>query len=186
MQTQSKVFPGMLNQSTEFFNSDNGLMFIQNGFVKPFCDLPFTTIEYFKELLNLEDATRIILNEWFPDQKMKQIEKLISCRFGGLDFVPDFENGKMQDGEYWECPMLGNCKGEGVVCKSPCINGHKLSAQEIKIIQLSTTELTNDVIADKLNMPMGSFNKLKHQVYQLIDAVTKQKVTQFAYQNNFI
>ena len=186
MQTFEKVFPGMLNESTEFFNSETGVKFIQNGNVKSFCDLPFTTIEMLKEAISAEPLTKSILNDWFPNQKMKQLEKFISCRFGGLDFVADIENGNLQNGEYWKCPLSGNCKAEGIVCNSPIIDGKSYTTAEIKIIQLSTTEMTNDSIAASLAMPLGSFHKIKQIVYEKIGALTKQSVTQFAYQHNLI
>lgn len=186
MQTQTKVFPGMLNNSTEFFNSENGLMFINNGQVKSFFDLPFAIIKILTEAISNDLPAKVLLNDWFPNQKMKQLEQFISCRFGGLDHIPDLNDGVLQDGEYHDCPRSGMCAGEGIICKLPSYNGHQFSKVEIKVMQLSTTEMTNEVIADTLMLPLGSFHKIKSIIHETIGAVTKQGITKFAQMRNII
>ncbi|MBX9886650.1 MAG: LuxR C-terminal-related transcriptional regulator [Flavobacteriaceae bacterium] len=92
----------------------------------------------------------------------------------------------MQDGEYWECPNHGNCKSEGILCKLPTYNEQRLDKQEVKLLQLMASNMTNEVIADELAMPLGSFHKLKKNVYDKLGIQTKQEGTMVSFFLNLI
>src|SRR5690606_32617200 len=96
------------------------------------------------------------------------------------------ETGKLQDGEYWECPLRGKCTSEGVLCKMPKVGAERLTPTEIKLIQLSTTDKTNDVIAEEMQLPLGSFHKSKKLLYNKLNINTKQCLTRMAMALNFI
>ena len=53
-------------------------------------------------------------------------------------------------------------------------------------MQLSSTELTNDVIAEEMNMPLGTFHKAKAQLHQILGIQTKQGITKICSFFNFI
>jgi hypothetical protein len=61
-----------------------------------------------------------------------------------------------------------------------------MSTEEIKLMQLSSTELTNDVIAEEMNMPLGTFHKAKAQLHQILGIQTKQGITKICSFFNFI
>jgi len=182
----NKLFPGMTDDSIEFFNHDNQLKFIKNGQVQSFTDLSFSTIEILKEEINKSNEIKIALHDMHPTSEMKRVEQFAICRFGGIDLNGDILNGELQDGEYWDCPMHGKCHHEGVLCKLPLINGSRINKQDVQLIKLSTTDKTNDVIADELNLPLGTFHLAKKYLYQKLGIQTKQELAVLAMKNNII
>lgn len=181
-----KIYPGLDCSSIEFFNQDNKIKAFTKGKMVDFEDLPYTYHQILKDALVKEPETLKFLKEWHPESEMKVIEQFVKCRFGGLDFVPDIKNLELQTGEYWECPLRGSCKGEGLVCRSLSYNNHVLSNKEIKLLKLLPTSLTNEALCDEMEMPMGSFNLFKKELYQKLNIQTKQEAVVIAVRLNLI
>jgi len=185
--TMQKIIPGLLDNTFEFFNLEGDLKFINDGKLKSFTEAPASVIIMLREAIEKNPEAKSILMEWHPESEFNQLKKFASCKFGGIDYSADIKDGELQQGEYWECPMAGNCIGEGVICTSPIYNGHILSKTEIQLIKLSTTEKTNEAIADELSLPMGTFHKYKHQLYEKLGFIqTKQCLTKIAINLNII
>ncbi|WP_445458393.1 helix-turn-helix transcriptional regulator [Flavobacterium sp. HNIBRBA15423] len=185
---QDKIIPGLLDSNSyEFFNHQSEIKFVNNGQVKSFYEAPFNVISILQEAIDNNPEGKAILMDWFPNSGFKQLEKYVSCRFGGIDYSPDLLDGKLQEGEFWNCPKRGNCPGENILCSPPTVNGNKLSNIEIKLTQLLTTDKTNEVIADYLDLPLGTFHKLKRELYEKFGSIqTKQALTKKAYNLNII
>lgn len=186
MTQQSKLYPGMMCSSTEFFVCGDNLKVLQNGTVKNFHDLSFCTMEILKEAMVSCEETILALNEFHPESEIKRIEQFARCRFGGLDFESDIKDGVLQDGEFWACPNHGSCKFEGTLCKLPIVNGHRLTKQEVLLMQMTSTDLTNEVIADETGVPLGSLHKMKKFLYEKLAVQTKQEVMKWAIILNLI
>ena len=182
----NSMYTGMLCSSTEFFVSDGSVKIIQNSKVLPFCEISSATMQILDEAINSDLAVKLELFDMHPNSKMKRIEQFAKCRFGGLDFQGDLKDGVLQDGEYWDCPNHGNCKSEGILCKLPSYNNQRLEKQEVKLLQFMASNMTNDVIADELSMPLGSFHKLKKNVYDKLGIQTKQEGTMVSFFLNLI
>lgn len=182
----NRMFPGMMDSATEFFVSQGEVKIIQNSKVLPFCEISSATMQILDEAINNDKAAKLELFDMHPNSKMKRIEQFAKCRFGGLDFQGDLRDGVLQDGEYWECPNHGNCKSEGILCKLPTYNEQRLDKQEVKLLQLMSSNMTNEVIADELAMPLGSFHKLKKNVYDKLGIQTKQEGTMVSFFLNLI
>lgn len=179
METSSQKFhPGLLGPDVEIFNdADSGLKFLSNGQVKPFSQAPFALISILLEQLEREPEAKKILQDWHPDSPMKQIHQFAGCRFGGLDYEADIKDNQLQDGEYHPCPQRGGCSAEGILCKLPTINGNRLSMPMVNLMRLLSGTDTNEVIAEKMNLPLGSYHLLKKTLYALLGNVqTKQEV----------
>ncbi len=173
-----KTYPGLLGPEIEMFNDENfNLKILSDGKVKPFSEAPFSLIAILMEQLEAEPESKRILEEWHPDSSVKRVNKFGSCRFGGLDFQPDIKDNQLQDGEFHPCPKRGACIGEGILCKLPKINGSRLSLQMVNLMRLLSGTDTNEVIAYKMNLPLGSYHLLKKQLYTALGNVqTKQEV----------
>jgi hypothetical protein len=184
---QTNLLPGLTNEHVEMFVEKNDLKILKSGKVISFSELSFATISILNEAIAYDKEVRIALHDLHPNSQIKRTEQFAKCRFGGLDFKADIENGELQDGEYWPCPNRGNCPHEGVLCKLPIVNGERLSDQDIKLIQESTTDKTNEVIAEELGMPMGSYHKSKRKLHKKLGNIqTKQALTKIALQWNII
>lgn len=184
---ESRLFPGMTCSGVEFFKSNNGVKVISSGTVKAFKELPTPIYELLKEAMHKESGAYELLSEWYPDSELCKLEKFTECRFGGLDYTADIVNNQLQDGEYHDCPFRGQCKGEGVLCKSLKYNGHVLSNQDIMLLQLLATNETNDVIAEKITTSLGQFHKVKKALYVKLGGIqTKQEAALIANDLNVI
>lgn len=186
MNTQAKYYPGMLDANIEIFKSPLGLKVIHNSSIINFDQISMPLYQRFKDELQKSPEALEILMEWFPDSELKRLEKFAECRFGGLDHEPDITHQATQFGEYWDCPLRGSCKGEGKVCLPIKYNDELLNAVDIKILRLVATDLTNEVIADKLKLALGSLHKIKKELYQKLNILTKQEAALIAKQLNLI
>lgn len=182
----AKTFPGMACSSTEFFRHEKELKIIQNGTIKSFGETSFPTIQILREEIEKNSKVQTALSEMHPNSEIKRIEQFVSCRFGGLDFQPDLKEGILQDGEYWPCPNRGTCTFEGILCKLPKINGHRLNEMDVLLMQKTATDLKNDAIAEEVQIPLGTFHKIKQELYKKLAVRTKQELVKVAIFFNII
>lgn len=184
--TTNRQFPGMGDLGIEFFISEKETKFIQHGQVLPFAELPIATVNLLQEAIRQDPQVNAELRDMHPSSPVNRIEQFARCRFGGLDFVGDIVDGKLQEGEYHECPIRSTCKSNGILCKLPSYNGQNLSALDVQLMQELSTSKTNDVIANEMNLPMGSFHKAHRHLYDKLGIQTKQENTKIALRLNLI
>lgn len=184
----TKIYPGMLDGNYELFHHDDELKALNQGQVISFEELPQSILKAISDLLEKEPSTRKVLEREKTLCTGSILEKFAFCRFGGLDFTPDVkvcvnknEVIAIQDGEYWECPMRGNCAAEGVACKMPVYNGHRLTPIEVQVMKQLHTVDTNNVIAERLSIPLGTYHLIKKNLYEKLGALlTRHEVTRVA------
>lgn len=170
-----QAHPRMGALTTEFYVSDDQVLIIENNRITPFSEISNENAEILLKEIESDFHVQNALFEMHPDSEIKRLEQFAKCRFGGLDYQADIKDGQLQDGEYWECPKRGKCKSEGILCKLPTYNGQRLEMSEIKLLQLTATNKINEVIAEELNLPLGSLHKFKKAVYKKLRIQTKQE-----------
>jgi len=186
MTNKNKMLPGMFDDGIEFFVDNDRVKVLSSGSVKDFTELPFATIQILKDEIKKDKRARAHLLDLHPVGEYKRLEQFVKCRFGGLDYTADISHEGIQDGEYWDCPLHGNCASEGVLCKAVSINGSPMSAQDIQLAKLLATDHTNELIASEMNLPLGSFHLAKKKLYQRLGVRTKQEVTTLSHRHNLI
>lgn len=181
-------YPGMLpSTGAEIFNYENEDFVIENGQIKPFDQLSSYYLRILINAINSDPKVDQELQIMHPDCEMKRVRKFSRCRFGGLDYTADIIDGKLQPGEFWPCPLRGSCRSEGILCKLPEYQGQVLSNKEIKLIQLLSSNATNEVIAYEMEMPAGTLHRDKAALYRKLGNIqTKQEVAQIAFFLNLI
>lgn len=182
----NRTFPGMGDTAVEFFVSGKETKFIKEGKVLPFSQIPVSILKILQQAIQSDLPVHLELFGMHPKSNLKRIKQFARCRFGGLDFVGDIQDGKLQEGEFWACPLHGNCKSEGILCRLPSYNGQRLSSLDIKLMQLLSSSKTNEHIAFEMELPMGSFHKAHRLLYDKLGVQTKQEVTKIAYLLNLI
>jgi DNA-binding NarL/FixJ family response regulator len=180
------LIPGMADDSVEFFKINNQLKFMSSGQIKNFSEAPASIVELLQNYIDNKPKLQAGLQIMHPDNSVKQLEQFVSCRLGGLDYNPDVKNNKIQNGEYQECANRGKCAQEGIVCKLPKINNHRLTIQEVKVLQLTSSPMLNEVIGEVLNLPMGTLHKIKKNIYAALGICTKQEGASFSHKYNLI
>ncbi len=184
---RNRIYPGMLCSSIEFFTGKNDkLKVLSGGQVMEFKNSSYTHHQILKEAIEKDPEIFTILNEWYPQSELKRLIQFGSCRFGGLDFQPDVIDFKLQEGEYTECAAREFCPGAGILCHKPQYKGVSLEFLEVKILQALSTTDTNETIAEKLSMALGSFHLAKKNLYQKLGIQTKQEATMISRDLNLI
>lgn len=182
----NQMYPGMGCSATEFFVSNGAVKIISNAQVLPFAEISTEHQQILEAEINSNIEVKLHLFDMHPNSKMKRLEQFANCRFGGLDFTGDIQDGILQDGEYWACPNRGSCKSEGILCKLPSFNGQQLSKDDVNLIQQCATSKKNEVIAEDLNLAYGSFHKAKKSMYAKLGVQTKQELTLIGFLLNLI
>ena len=168
----TRIYPGMLDGSKEYFISGTNVMKIHNGKIRNFDE-----VEHHPELAQIiseEKDLQRILQDWHGSNEREKHKTLARCRFGALNFFADFNDDESTP-DYTICPLRGTCKGENIVCKNPVINGEAVTIDEITILKEITTEKSNIEIAKSLGYPLGTFNVKKTNLYQKININNKQE-----------
>ncbi len=173
-----RIYPGMIDQSKEYFNYENDVFVIQSGEIKKFEDVSdHTELDH---ILDNEPELNKILTKWFGNDKKVKLRTLARCRFGALNFTPDFSQNKIFY-DYCVCEYRGSCEGEGTVCKPVSFKDKEISDQEIELLKELSTNEKNSTIADKLGLPVGTFNVIKTNTYHKFGFLTKQQLTKELY-----
>lgn len=183
---ENRIYPGLNCTSLEFFYHEGSMKAFTGGKMVNFENLPYTYMLILKDGLKNNPEAYKIIKEWHPENETKQLEQFAKCRCGGLDFEPDIQNLELQKGEYWECPLRGKCKGENIICIPLTYNGNVLNAKQIKLLKQLHTSKTNEVLAEELEMPLGSFHVFKKELYKILNVQTKPEAVVIAARLNLI
>lgn len=167
-----RTYPGMLDNSTEYFTKDSSVFKLKNGRIRKFEEVD--AHPELETILAEDEQLKNTLSKMCGGKRQKMLKKLAECRFGALDFEADFNNGKAKH-DYRDCPLRGKCIGENIVCKPLEINGEEISPQELNILRNCVSNTKNWVIALTLNIPLGTFNVMKTAIYKRIGVQTKQQ-----------
>lgn len=181
-----KVYPGMICDGVEFFLTEGKLKVIRRGSTQDFADAPYSYHLLIEEQIEKEPETKAALEKWHPDSKLKQRVQFASCRYGGLDYTPDIIGFKLQDGDMCDCPNRDSCPFEGLICKPPKYHGKEISFAEVKLLRLLASSDTNEVIAEKLGTPFGTFHQIKKKLYEKLGIQTKPEATVICHELNLI
>lgn len=182
----NRSIPGITGKGVEFYQIEESIKMLYNGGIKDFIEMPPIIIDIIKKEINSNPDVKSELERLHPDSEILQLHKFIKCRFGGLDHTPDILNGKLQDSEYWSCPIRENCVSKGILCKKASYQGTELDWTDLELMKLLTTDKTNEVIAAELNIPLGSFHSKKKRIYEIFKISTKQEITIICMLLNYI
>jgi DNA-binding CsgD family transcriptional regulator len=186
-QSQPALYPGMNCNGIELFTVESKMKFIANGKVDEIINLPYGIRQLTKEQIKREPAVEQALLQMHPDSQLERENQFLQCRYGGLDFTADIKDNKFKDADYWDCPKRSTCPFNGIVCKAPSYNGIALNALEVNLMKLLSTNATNEVIAETLQLALGSFHKAKKALYKKLGNIqTKQETALIAKSLNLI
>lgn len=180
-------FPaGLINHDIEFFDFNNQTLAIYNGVVKTVNELPNEIHELIWSHFSSNPEIIKVLEENGFKSKDEQLQKIISCRFGGFDSVSDIQNLSVNQSEYFDCGNRGNCSMEGIVCSFPEYNNHVLTPFDLKIIKLLSTELTLPAIADELKVCNNTLDNKKKILFEKFKVLSRPRLVALAFENNLI
>ena len=169
--THTRLYPGMLDSSKEYFNSGHDVMMIHHGTVQKFEDVP--AHPELAQIIAEEKDLNNIMFKWFGDNEFMKQKTLAKCRFGALNFFADINEDEATP-DHSTCPFRGKCGGENIICKPVEINGETVTLEEITILKEVCGDDTNTNIAKKLGYAQGTFNVKKSNLYDKLGFNTKQ------------
>lgn len=152
-------FQGIAMGQVEFYNTPEGeVMYKQHG--KPVQVLTIGSREIISELLEII-RTRYpsafkALSELYtvnePNRLLYEfniVSRFCRCNFGEYDaHTPDVDSDGFFHFEEVSCPLRGECRMEGLICK-PRLN-NQLTDRELQVVELISKGYKAQEIADKL------------------------------------
>lgn len=107
------------------------------------------------------------------------VHRFIRCNFGEFDALNyDIDRGGKFRFEDVRCPMRGECKLEGVICK-PRMNT-VLSTRELVVAKLMGTGLRRDEIAEELDISVYTVIRHIDNIKAKLGMTTAQVIATFA------
>ena len=180
------LYAGLNCKGIEFFTVESEMKFIADGQLQCTSKLPYGIVQLANEEIAKDKTVENALLELHPNSSFKRMNQFLHCRYGGLDYSADFKNNEFKDGDYFDCQKRNTCKFNGILCQAPKYKEHTLTAIEISLMKLLSTNLTNEVIAEKLKLAYGSFHKYKQILYAKLGVQTKPEIALIAKSLNLI
>ena len=175
----TRLYPGMCDDSMEIFfhSEEKKLKAIVNGEVKNFIDIEAEKKHFLKRMIDDEIELRNVLEAMFPKNPIAQIEKLAQCRFGGLNFQPDYcAATETINHDIINCEIRATCAGRGIVCKNLEYNGEELTPTDVLAIQLMASDHKTELLAEELGMPLGSFHVYRTKFFDRVGVKSKPEL----------
>lgn len=131
------------------------------------------------EKASLEYADRRYNIPWF---EFSIVRRFLKCNFGEFDSTMDIDQMGNFHFEEVRCPLRGECKCEGVICK-PKFNS-TLSERELDVMRAFYEGMEEDVIAGKYSISAETVRTHKRNAFRRIDVHSLAEFFQYARNNN--
>lgn len=175
----TRLYPGMCDDSLEIFfhPEEQKLKAIVNGAVKDFSTLSASKKQFLNRIIETDAQLADVLGTMFPNNNTAQVEKLAKCRFGGLNFQADYcGNTQMQNHDIIDCSIRSTCPGSGIVCKNLNWHGEELTQTDVLAIQLMASDHKTELLAEELEMPLGSFHVYRTKFFNRLGVKSKPEL----------
>lgn len=110
------------------------------------------------------------------------VRRFLKCNFGKFDSTMDIDQIGNFHFEEIECPLRGECKHEGVICK-PKFNS-TLSERELDIMRSFYEGMDENRIADKHCVSIETVRTHKRNAFRRISVHSLAEFFQYARKNN--
>ena len=175
----TRLYPGMCDDSLEIFfhSEEQKLKAIDNGSVKDFSMVSQAKKKFLHLIIDTDAKLAEVLENMFPQNSEAQIEKLAQCRFGGLNFQPDYcGTTQTHNHDIIDCKIRDSCVGCGIVCKNLSYQGEEITATDVLAIQLMASDHKTEVLAEELNMPLGTFHVYRTKFFNRLGVKSKPEL----------
>lgn len=175
----TRLYPGMCDDSLEIFfhPEEQKLKAIVDGSVKDFSSLPSTKKQFLNRIIETDVHLAEVLGTMFPHNRNAQVEKLAKCRFGGLNFQADYCGvTHSQNHDIIDCSIRSTCPGSGIVCKNLKYQEEELTQTDVLAIQLMASDHKTELLAEELNMPLGSFHVYRTKFFNRLGVKSKPEL----------
>ena len=175
----TRLYPGMCDDSLEIFfhPEEQKLKAIDNGSVKDFSAVSTAKKQFLNHMIETDSKLAEVLELMFPNNHAAQIEKIAKCRFGGLNFQADYcTSSNTINHDIINCDIRDSCIGCGIVCKNLSYHGEEITATDVLAIQLMASDHKTEVLAEELNMPLGTFHVYRTKFFNRLGVKSKPEL----------
>ena len=131
------------------------------------------------EKASLEYTDRRYNIPWF---EFSIVRRFLKCNFGEFDSTMDIDQMGNFHFEEVKCPLKGECKYEGIICK-PKFNS-TLSERELSVMRSFYEGMEENAIADKYCISLETVRTHKRNAFRRIDVHSLAEFFQYARKNN--
>jgi DNA-binding CsgD family transcriptional regulator len=139
--------------TVEFYVDDNRLYYITGGVEYAFSDITVDIANMIRRDME-SNGSDIVLEKHGVTDYMDQLRIYATCRYGALNMLPDFVNGKSVDSEFY-CCSTKNCRFGQKLCKMSAQYGD-LTRQEQIIGHLVAEDKSDKIIADQVGISVNT------------------------------
>lgn len=140
--------PVALMCNTEFFTKNGHVMAIHNGKTMDFFNLPEEIQQAAFKLYEQDVNGKKMLRKMGYIGMAKAFPKWLACKFGSLDGVTDFENGKLQPDFFNASCTSTTCPFRGKLCGTQSA----ITREDYNTLSLVVQGFSAKLIADRLNL----------------------------------
>ena len=180
-------------KNIEFYNTPEGEVMIKEEFepVRMLTDKDRNIIESMITIIRdrYPEAFKALAKNYSVTERNRLryefliVHRFIRCNFGEYDqYNYDINNNGDFKFEEVHCPLRGECKHEGVICK-PCVNTN-LSDREKEVLKLIAEGEKREDIAEKLFISPGTVNRHRENIRAKIQAKNTADMVNY-YNNHF-
>lgn len=169
---------GLLDSNIEFFSQDGELFSIQDGTRYQFPHMPVKHLDFLEQVY-LDDTTgQKTVEHLIPTNRVKVYS---ICRFGGCNSTPDATSvgDCMDNAEYFDCGIRGNCPHEGKRCKEIVAERGVISPRQLEIMKLVAEGLFNKEIADRLQISENTVANHLANIFDKLGDRSRVVITSF-------
>ena len=114
--------------------------------------------------------------------RFRMVQRFAKCNFGVIDNIPDIDSYGKLNLECVPCPLRGECRHEGVICR-PDFDS-KISDAEMRVLKLWYNGLTKEEIAEELYLSIHTVNNHIRNAFTRLGIHEKAEFFRYASQNH--
>lgn len=129
----------------------------------------------------MELYSRSTMNRWWYEYRV--VHRFIRCNFGEYDqYRLDINHRGQWQFEEVHCPLRGECRHEGVICKPELDT--RLTEREMEVFRLIASNLQADAIAEELHISPCTVDRHRENIKAKIGVNSVAEMVTYWYENN--
>ena len=114
-------------------------------------------------------------------QRFRIVSRFIRCNLSNLDHVPDVSHDRMMVLESVQCPMRGECRYDGIICR-PSFD-HNLSPSELRVMELLYRGSSESDISGSIGLSILTVRTHIRNALRRLDMHSRAEFMRYAAQN---
>lgn len=114
--------------------------------------------------------------------RFRMVQRFCKCNFGNIDNVADIDATGRFHLECVPCPLRGECRAEGVICRPEFDS--RLSDAELRVLRLWYRGMSKEEVAEQLYLSVHTVNNHIRNAFARIGIHEKAEFFRYAEQNH--